>query len=126
MKATAKTTSQPSGCFICNDTRHMVKDCPLRHSRGCPSCGGDCASIRTCPHSHIYKSKQPGGPSAKVAEHSSPFIDLRSPSPERNDPPKREDEVPREGRADAYPWHPRQERPLHEWLADQRAVRAVS
>ena len=60
-----------------------------------PSCGGDCASIRTCPHSYIFKSKQPGGPSAKVAKHSSPFIDLRSPSPERNDPLKREDEVPR-------------------------------
>ena len=59
----------------------MAKDCPLRHSRGCPACGGECPSLRSCKTSYIHRaSKGPGMPSARKAEEQRPFIDLRSPT----------------------------------------------
>ena len=71
---------QPTGSFICGES-HMAKDCPLRHSHGCPACGGECPSLRSCKTSYIHRAlKGPGMPSARKAEEQRPFIDLRSPT----------------------------------------------
>ena len=81
-----------------------------------------CVDTHMPPQPHL-QVEAAGGPSAKVAEHSSPFIDLRSPSPERNDPPKREDEVPRrEGPTPIPGIHVRNARYTSGWRINERYV----
>ena len=77
-----KSAPAVTGCYICGDD-HMARECPKRHAKGCPACGGECPSLRGYSSSHVHRaSKAPAAAAARRAEEDRPFIDLRSPSEE--------------------------------------------
>ena len=80
--STKKPAPIITGCYICGGD-HMARECPKRHAKGCPACGGECPSLRGCSSSHVHRaSKAPAAAAARRAEEDRPFIDLRSPSEE--------------------------------------------
>ena len=53
-----RTTTSQRPCPICGEA-HFWRDCERKAPSGCPSCGGTCTSIHTCPRS--FASTQRAG-----------------------------------------------------------------
>ena len=49
-----------SHCWICGSTCHQWEACHRKKDTGCPSCGGDCQSLRVCPTSWRTKHGRDG------------------------------------------------------------------